>query len=241
MQVDGTDRSAFVAYPTNRVVGTLARPADVQAATDMLHRAGFEPEDIDVLRTEDDLRRLDASGKSRGFLAHLERTLLRASGSVEEFQHARQHIADIRAGRIVVMVHAPERDRRRLAASILNAHHATFVDFYGRWAWEALEADTGSPDPAPGRTYQLEIEGQTVRAYLESTETARIFRNGAGSPEGVRAASAIVRTGVSLMTWPDGDAGTIVAALDHEGGTVQAMAVRGAEVRRLTGTLRRIG
>jgi hypothetical protein len=195
MQVNGTERHAFVAYPTNRVVGTLSSDEAARSATEMLRRAGFEPEEIDVLRNEDDLRRLDASGKSRGFLAQLERTLLRASGTVEEFQHARQHIEDIAAGRVVVMVHAPARERRRLAAAILNAHHASFIDFYGRWAWESLETDTGAADPAPGRTYDIEIDGRTLRAISnrptprESSATVRRPPRASAGPQRSSAAA----------------------------------------------------
>jgi hypothetical protein len=42
-----------------------------------------------------------------------------------------------------------------------------------------------------------------------------------------------------MMTWQDGDS-TTVAVLDHDGGTVQAMIVEAGEVRRASGTVRRV-
>ena len=60
--------------------------------------------------------------------------------AAEEFKHLRHHIGDVRAGRFVIMVLAKEREKRDVAADILNSHGAEFVGFYGRWAWQSLEA-----------------------------------------------------------------------------------------------------
>jgi uncharacterized protein (TIGR02246 family) len=49
-----------------------------------------------------------------------------------------RHVDDVNAGRFVIMVLAKQRERRTLAADILNAHGAEFVAFYGRWSWEGL-------------------------------------------------------------------------------------------------------
>jgi uncharacterized protein (TIGR02246 family) len=73
-----------------------------------------------------------------------QRTLLRAAAPAEEYKHLTRHVEDVRAGRIVIMVLAPEREQRMLAADILNAHGAEFVGFYGRWAWEGAATDGGT-------------------------------------------------------------------------------------------------
>ena len=41
----------------------------------------------------------------------------------------------------VIMVLAKEREKRNVAADILNSHGAEFVGFYGRWAWQSLESE----------------------------------------------------------------------------------------------------
>ena len=77
------------------------------------------------------------------------------------------HVEDVRAGRWVIMVLAPEREARTVAGDILSAHGAEFVGFYGRWAWEghtpssdlaiaegATEADARRRSPG-GRTAAL--------------------------------------------------------------------------------------
>ena len=96
--------------------------------------------DIDILHGEKDLHRLDPTGAEHGFLAQFQRTLIRIAGPAEEFKHLSHHIDDVRAGRFVIMVLAKERQKRDVAADILNSHGAEFVGFYGRWAWQSMEA-----------------------------------------------------------------------------------------------------
>jgi len=140
----------FVAYPTNRVVGTIADAPNARAAIEELLRAGVEREDIDILHGEDGLHRLDPSGSEHGFLAHFQRTLIRLAGPAEESVYLQHHEAplahvchvmlkvDVREGRFVIMVLAESPARRDLVAGILNDYGAEFVGFYGIFAWTSL-------------------------------------------------------------------------------------------------------
>jgi hypothetical protein len=134
----------FIPYPTNRVVGTIADAKHADGAVKALVQAGFDRHSIDVLHGEKDLSRLDPTGIQHGLLARLQRTLIRTGGPVEEYKHLMRHVADIRAGRFVLMVLARERESRTEAAGILFAHNADFVGFYGRWAWEELTSSGGT-------------------------------------------------------------------------------------------------
>lgn len=133
----------FIAYPTNRVVGTVPGAADARAAIEALLHAGFPEEDIDILHGEGDLHRLDITGAEHGFLARFQRTLLRAAAPVEEYAHLKHYVDDVRAGRFVILVHVKDRRKRYEAADILNEHGATFIAFYGRWTLGALEGTSG--------------------------------------------------------------------------------------------------
>jgi hypothetical protein len=139
MTTNQHDPGGFIPYPFERVVGTIADATNAEAAIEALLREGFQQSDIDLLRGEEDLHRLDPTGSEHGFLARFQRTLIRTLGPAEEFNHLSRHVDDVRAGRFVIMVLAKERERRNLA-DILNSHGAEFVGFYGRWAWEALGA-----------------------------------------------------------------------------------------------------
>jgi len=147
----------FIPYPINRVVGTVADAETARATLDDLLHAGFDRHDIELLHGEDDIRRLDPSGGSHGFLAQFQRTLLRLAGPAEEYRHLRHHVEDVRAGRFVIMVRAEDRDRRFRAAEVLNTHGAEFIVFYGRWALKGFtpRADVpakaiAEPSPAKG-------------------------------------------------------------------------------------------
>lgn len=137
MDTNSAERG-FIPYPTNRVVGTIEDAEHADAAVKALVEAGFDRQSIDVLHGDEDLSRLDPTGAKHGWLARLQRALIRIGGPVEELKHLTQHVEDIRAGRFVIMVRAAGRAGRITAADILNAHGAEFVGFYGRWAWEGL-------------------------------------------------------------------------------------------------------
>ena len=147
MDPDNNRNDAFIPYPTDRVVGTIDDTKDVRAAIEALSQSGFVPAEIDVLHGDDGLTRLDPAGAEHGFLARFQRTLIRTAGPVEEYKHLTRHVADVRAGRFVVMVLAKEPSQRRTAAEILSSHGAEFIGFYGRWAYQAFAGDrTGRED-----------------------------------------------------------------------------------------------
>lgn len=128
----------FIAYPVNRVVGTLPDATRAHATIEQLLNAGFERDAIELLSGKEGERRLDVTGERHGFAARFQRTLLSILGPAEEYRGLTHHLADIRAGRFVIMVEAPEPDTRAAAAAILNGNGAEFVGFYGRWAWRGL-------------------------------------------------------------------------------------------------------
>jgi len=134
-----TDRSDFIAHPTNRVVGTVADAVKGQAAVEALLQAGFDRQDIEVLHGDEGLHRLDPNGSEHGFFAHVQRTFIRTF-ELEEFKQLTHHVEDIRAGRFVITVLTKKRILRILAADILHQHGAEYVGFHGRWASHELPA-----------------------------------------------------------------------------------------------------
>jgi hypothetical protein len=130
------ERRDFIAYPTNRVVGTIAEAKNACAAISALLQAGFDRQDIDILHGDPDVHRLDPTGEEHGFLAQLQRTVIRTAGPAEEYVYLMHHVDDVRAGRFVIMVLSKTREQRTIAADILNANGAEYIGFYGRWAWQ---------------------------------------------------------------------------------------------------------
>ena len=179
MKTASADRKDFVAYPTNRVVGTVTDAGKAREAIGALLQAGFREQDIDLLHGEEGLHRLDQTGAEHGFLAQFQRTMIRTF-ETDEFKHLTHHIEDVRAGRCVLMVLTKRREQRIVAGDILHQYGAEFVGFYGRWAW----ADV----PPSHRMTPSDIPAMYVRAWnaRDSDALASLFDgdaefvNGAG-------------------------------------------------------------
>ena len=149
MNALSSERRDFIAYLTNRVVGTVGDAGNAQAAIGALLHAGFDRKDIDILHGEEDLHRLESKGAEHGFLAQFHRTLIRTL-DLEEFKHLTHYVEDVRAGRYVIMVRTKRKVLRIIAADILHQFGAEFVGFYGRWACEELPATNQfSPEAIP--------------------------------------------------------------------------------------------
>jgi hypothetical protein len=232
----------FIAYPTNRVVGTIADPKDARAAVEALLQSGFAPQDIDVLQEEKDLHRPDPTAADHRFLAQFQRTLIRTLAGEykhlrlgEEYAHLRHYIEDVRAGRSVIMVLAKKRDKREAAADILGTHGATFIEFYGKWSWQPLEPRAATP----GRTYEIDLGGTATHVRLDSASTATILRTSDGSDLSNLPVTPL-RPHLLMIAWQEART-TNVHVYDFENGHAHAVTSDAdGRVHRAKGTVRRV-
>jgi hypothetical protein len=242
----------FIAYPTNRVVGTIADPEHARAAIEALLQAGFAQQDIDILHCEEDLHRQGAAGAEHRFLAQFQRLLIRKLAGEykhlrlgEEFEHLRHYVEDVRAGRCVIMVLAKKRDRREAAADILGTHGAELIEFYGRWSWQAMEPHPAAPvdsrpgDPVAGRTYEIDLGGTATHVRLDSESRATILRRSNGSPDLSHLPVTHIRPHLLMVAWQEADRTTNVHVYDFESGEAHAVVGYGdRRVHRARGTVR---
>jgi hypothetical protein len=237
---------AFLAYPTNRVVGTIVDPKRAQASIEALLQGGFARQDIDILHGEEDLHRPDPTGAEHRFLAQFQRTLIRTLG--DEHKHLLHYIEDVRAGRNVIMVLAKKRDKQEAAADILGTHGAESVEFYGRWSWRSMEPHPAAPvegslrDPTPGRTYEILLGGTATRVRMDSESRVTILRKSAGSPDLSRIPVTYLKPHLLLITWQESeDRTTIVHVYDFESGEAHAVvSYFNRSVHHVIGTVRRV-
>jgi hypothetical protein len=225
------ERDDFIAYPTNRVVGTITDAAAARRAVAALTAAGFARDTIDVLHGEQDLERLDPSGTAHGVFAQLQRAMIRgAAGS--EIKHLNYHVDDVRAGKSVIMVLAPEGKARDVAANILHAHGAEFVGFYGRWAYESLSPVAAAPETHKAETYDLTVDGATERVTLQ--EGVATMADSSSSP-GVR---TTIGPGLYLLSWPRVGDTAIVHVIDVDAGVAYGSISQGnGAPRHVKGTI----
>ena len=243
----------FIAYPTNRVVGSITDAAQARAAIEALLQAGFTPHDIHILDGEKGLHCLDPAAAEQGFLAQFRKTLSRSLGTEyqhlrlgEEYKHLRHYVEDARAGRCVIMVLARKRDRREAAADILGAHGAELVEFYGRWAWQTFEPHAAAPDrslgdPTPGRIYEVDLGGTQMQVRLDSESRVTILRRFAGAPDLSHVPVTQLRPQLLMVAWQEADRSTHVHVYDFETGDAHSVVSYGErQVRRARGTVRAV-
>jgi hypothetical protein len=242
----------FIAYPTNRVVGTIPDPKHARAAIEALLQAGFTQQDIEFLEGEKCLHRQDSGGSEHRFLGQFQRTLMRTLADEythlrlgEEYKHLRQYVDDVRAGRCVIMVLAKKREKRETAADILGKHGAELIEFYGRWAWQSIAPHPAAPpdsapgDPTPGRTYEIDLGGTATHVRLDSATRATILRRSAGSPDLSHLQVTHLRPQLVMVAWQEADRTTNVHIYDFESGEANAVVGYGdRRVHRARGTIR---
>jgi len=228
-------RQDFISYPTNRVVGTITDAADARRAVDALTAAGFERDAVDVLHGEQDLHRLDPSGDEHGVFAQLQRALIRgAAGS--EIKHLNYHVDDVRAGKSVIMVLAPDGPSRDAAAAILHVHGAEFVGFYGRWAYEAMPNDAATPASHHGKTYDITIDGAVTKVRLEKGAAAMV------DPPGLPGVITAIGPRLLLLSWPAIGGSTTVHIVDVDASIAYAsISPREGKPRHVKGTISSAG
>lgn len=225
----------FISYPTNRVVGTITDGGAARRALGVLVASGFAPDAIDVLHGEQDLHRLDPSGEEHGVFARLQRALIHAA-SGSEVKHLNYHVDDVRAGKSVIMVLAPEGRARDEAASILHAHGAEFVGFYGRWAFESMPGGAATPASQRRQAYDISIDGAVVRIRLEEGVATKL--DSPGSPGVV----TTIGPGLFLLSWPVAADSATVHIVDVDAAVVYASisSLDGAPPHHLKGTITRV-
>src|SRR5262245_56192553 len=240
-EVHTTD--AFIAYPTNRVVGSIADPERAQEAIEALLGVGFAREDIDILHSEEDLHRADKSGNDRRFLSQFQRTVVHTLA--DEHKHLSHYVDEVRAGHSVIMVLAKKRGRRETAADILGSHGAAGIEYYGRWAWHALEPHAvapsdDSPDPAAGRTYEVHLGETTTRVRLDSESRLTILGGSAITLDLSRIPVTHLKPRLLMITWQEADRTTNVHVYDFDTGEAHAVvSYANRSVHRVRGTVRR--
>ena len=139
---DTSDRSAnseFTFDPTNKVVGIVDDAGDANAALRDLGAAGFTPNEIEVLTGEEGAQRIDVTDEGHEVIVHVVRSTQKPPAYYDAPVIVSRVEQEILAGHYVIGVAAKESEARERALDILKSHGGHFINFYGRWAAEALE------------------------------------------------------------------------------------------------------
>jgi hypothetical protein len=133
---DLNTKDDFLRYPTNKLIGVVTTPEELQATIAELNEAGFGKNEIDVLCGKEGADRLDVSGEHHGLLARLYRFIGKL-GDIES-KNLQEYQQELLRGHFVLAIQAADEDKRTQALNIIKSHGGHAVTFYGRWTVEGL-------------------------------------------------------------------------------------------------------
>ena len=136
---DESANSEFTFDPTNKVIGIIDDPGEAKAALRDLRAAGFTADEIEVLMGEEGARRTDVTGEGHEASVHIVRSTQKAPAYYDAPVIVRRVEQELQAGHYFIGVTAKEPEARERALDILKSHGGHFINFYGRWAAEAVE------------------------------------------------------------------------------------------------------
>lgn len=134
----------FIGYPVDRMLAAFRDPTGAASAAAVLRAAGVPDRDLTILRGEEGASRLDGSGAANGRIARLRRLVsFTVMDQLPDFSWYERTVRDAGA---VLMVRVRDAGRRRQALEAIRTNGGHFVNHYGRFATEELEAWRG-PEP----------------------------------------------------------------------------------------------
>jgi hypothetical protein len=135
---DDAQRTGYVEYPTDHVLGVLDTEAQVTAAAQALTNGGFLTSEIRVATGRTAADRLGES-TGRSGLAGLAIRIAESLGIDNDEMALKSRYEDaLRAGHFVVAVATPTQERKDRASELLREHGAHTIASFGRFTITAV-------------------------------------------------------------------------------------------------------
>ena len=131
--------STFTFDPTNMVLGVIDDAGAAKDALRDLIADGFPEKDIALLTDEESARQIGANDEGHEVSVHIFRSTQKLPAFYDAPVIVRRLEQELHAGHHLLGVIARDGPTRERAGAILKSHGGHFINFYGRWAAEALE------------------------------------------------------------------------------------------------------
>ena len=131
--------STFTFDPTNKVVGVIDNEDDMRGALRDFIADGFSEKEIALLTDEEAAQQITANDEWSELSVHIFRSTQKLPAFYDAPVIVRRLEQELHAGHHLIGVIAKDGETRERACGILKAHGGHFINFYGRWAAEALE------------------------------------------------------------------------------------------------------
>lgn len=126
---------------TGKLLAVVDGAVDAPAIIAALGRAGIDMDDVSLLRGAEGASRIDATGAESGLLARLRQAT--SFTLVDQMPDFVLYQAALLDGRAVLAIPIPSDEMKATAVQILRERGAHFINVYGRFATEELDAWRG--------------------------------------------------------------------------------------------------
>jgi hypothetical protein len=121
-------------YPTDKLLGVVNTPEELQATVLELNAAGFGEREISMLCGKQGADRLDITGKDHGAFARVYRLIEKLGGykNLTDYQQQLLH------GHFLLAIAAANKKKKQQALKALQSHGGHEINFFGKLAIERL-------------------------------------------------------------------------------------------------------
>ena len=131
--------STFTFDPTNMVIGVIDNADATKDALRDLIANGFSEKEIALLTDEEAAQRISANDEWSEVSVHIFRSTQKLPAFYDAPGIVRRLEQELLASHHLIGATAKDGETRERACGILKSHGGHFINFYGRWAAEALE------------------------------------------------------------------------------------------------------
>ena len=124
----GSGAGGFVAFPIHSLVAVFHSVDKLNVAMGELKEQGFARDEVRSFVGEGGMQEMDFDGTAHGRVAELLRYLQHIGPARTYLERYEKYMQD---GDSVLMVHAPQEQRKQIAADIMKKHSAHRVTYFG--------------------------------------------------------------------------------------------------------------
>lgn len=125
----------FIAAPVENLVAAFHSADSMDTVIEELKENAFAPEDLRTFSGQEGIEELDFDGSSNGPIAELLRYL---QGIGPDRTYLERYEEYMRDGDCILMVRAPQKDRKQIAADIIRKHSPHRVTYFGKLVIEEI-------------------------------------------------------------------------------------------------------
>jgi hypothetical protein len=131
---DLNERDIFLRYPTDKLLGVVNTPEELQATIVELNAAGFGAREISVLCGKQGADRLDVTGKDHGVFARFYRFVEKLGDTKNLAGYQRELLH----GHFLLAIAAANKSKRQQALNALQSHGGHQINCFGKLVIERL-------------------------------------------------------------------------------------------------------